>query len=72
MVDPWLPIPERPTPVLFLVSLAVDAGIPYSTQLHLVVPSPGSVVIIRAYSRQCPRGGFDQDSAGESPAPSQV
>jgi len=35
---------------------------PYSTQFHFVVPSPGRAVITSANSR-VPAGAFDQDSA---------
>ena len=71
MVGPRLPTPNMPTPVLFLAKPVVVPGMLYSTQLHLVVLSPGSVVIIIANSL-VPEGAFDQDSAVEDPAPSQV
>lgn len=71
MIVPWLPVPTVPTPTVFLDRLDVDAGMPYNTQFHLVVPSPGNVVIIRANS-SVPEGAPDQDSAGEDPVPSQV
>jgi hypothetical protein len=44
---------------------------PYSTQFHLVVPSPGSVVINSANSL-VPAGAFVQESCGEEPVPSHV
>ena len=44
---------------------------PYSTQFHFVVPSPGSVVISTANSR-VPVGALDHCSASVEAAPSQV
>lgn len=60
-----------PTPVLFSARPDVFAGMPYKTQLHLIVPSLGSVVIISANSL-VPDGPFDQDSEGDDPLPSHV
>ena len=68
---PSLPTPSVPTKKLSLVKLDTLAGMPYKTQFHLVVPSPGSVVIKSAYSF-VPAGAFDHASAGVEPVPSQV
>ena len=52
-------------------SEVVAAGRLCSTQLYLVVPSPGSVFSSTAYSF-VPVGAPDQLSGGEEPVPSQV
>ena len=49
-MGPSLPTPSVPTPTLSVARLVLVTGIPCSTQLYLVLPSPGSVVTAHAPS----------------------
>ena len=70
-MGPSLPTPNVPTPTLSFARLLLAAGMPYSTQLYFVLPSPGRVVINSANS-VVPDGAFTHDNAGVDAVPSQV